>query len=461
MLLAFVCLILALTVVLLSPYSRAFHMMISNRWLRVYVSAGMIPLLLTMSRTLRDHFLRRYLRAICSDPDFSAAGRDFIPPNPEFGLENFSREMKRQRKVMLLGRSGLGKTTLARALCFHAATASRRRKSPAVGIPVFIAAGRHQEADPLDMFVAQLANYGDVHDEELVRWFLRQGGFLLCIDGLNEISATRRAKVTSLVDAIWRRNVVCVSSQQRYPEFAWLSTINLAPLSMAEMRQLVARHLDEHAVEKFFRQLTQASREIYSTPQNLLFGIRLLQEGRDLPGHRNHLYAAVFAPIQAQWSAAGGSGLAAILCSRAFDMLTLRMPYFEDSGFQASQMMVNDLLEHRLLARNADRLLFAHDLVQAYFAGRHFAQVWTEKAVWERKPDRNWLPMIEFCLEDLATAAEVAGLLEQVLAANVRLAGQVFQLIKVQRPSLLDSATEDSFLKRYAVDSLARHPMSE
>jgi hypothetical protein len=43
------------------------------------------------------------------------------------------------------------------------------------------------------MFALQLATYGDLHDEELADWFLRQGGFAVFLDGLNEISATARA----------------------------------------------------------------------------------------------------------------------------------------------------------------------------------------------------------------------------------------------------------------------------
>jgi hypothetical protein len=112
------------------------------------------------------------------------------------------------------------------------------------------------------------------------------------------------------------------------------------------------------------------------------------------------------------------------------------------------------VLEHKLLVRSGDKTLFAHDLVRAFFAANHFLSIWQDDEVWKRRPDRNWIPMIEFCVSEFGSEKEIDALLNRLTSANVNLAGEVFRLLKKHRPELVATPIEDKFLRQYAETAL-------
>jgi hypothetical protein len=440
---------LTTTVLVLAPYSRVLQLAVMNPRLRTVGSFFLIPLLLSLFPWLGRHLLRPYEKALRQDRALREAALTFVPPAAEFAYDVFCRALLEQRKVLLVGRSGLGKTTLLRYLCYHCTASPRSPGAPHL-VPVLIPLVRYQSLEPAKMFALQLATYGDLHDEELADWFLRQGGFAVFLDGLNEISATARARINTFVDAISSRNLVCVSSQLKYEEFHWLSTCNLMPLSDPEIRQILSRTLEPEALEAFFAQMDAGMREIYGAPQNLVFAEDIIRRGGVLPRTRYELYRAVFQPIEERWIAQGFREAASTLYRRAFDMLTLGQPYFESADFTAPSVIVSELIEHKLLARTGEQLMFTHDLVRAFLAANFFMERWqTDSAIWERRADRNWLPMVEFCVTEFASAAHVEALLGYFLRCHPPLAAEVYKLVQGVRPWLLTAEVREGFLRQY------------
>lgn len=197
-------------------------------------------------------------------------------------------------------------------------------------------------------------------------------------------------------------------------------------------------------------------REIYGAPQNLVFAEDIIRRGGVLPRTRYELYRAVFRPIEERWMAQGFGEAASTVYRRAFDMLTLRQPYFESADFVAPALIVSELIEHKFLARTGEQLMFTHDLVRAFLAANFFMERWqSDSAVWERGPDRDWVPMVEFCVTELTSAAQVEALLDHFLFAPAEVVREVYELIRELRPGLLGVEVRDRFLRRFGEAVLA------
>jgi hypothetical protein len=65
-----------------------------NPWLRRYFSLGSVPLLLSISPSLRRYVLRRYAAAIRIDSEFSEWKKRFVFPDLDFQPENFGRKLE-------------------------------------------------------------------------------------------------------------------------------------------------------------------------------------------------------------------------------------------------------------------------------------------------------------------------------------------------------------------------------
>ncbi len=439
LLLATIWIGIAAFLIFASPYSRFCRTTIVNPWFRRFGSAGIIPLLLSMFPPLRRHFPGWYVRQIERSADFVEAGRLFIPPSAEFLFESFSKKLEQMEKAIIVGRPGLGKTTFLRYLCARYAQRFWTYRFHRPLVPIFIPIMRYPSSEPIEMFFAQMAAYGEIYDKELAEWFLRSGGFVLFIDGLNEVPEATRQKVCAFIDSVSRNNVVCVSSQQRYTEFAWLRGIDLAPLGKEEIQQVLARHTEPAAAERACERMDRAMLDIYCVPQNIMLSAPLVAAGHELPRTRLELYSAIFEPIVSEWDRNGHLEYSEVLFERAFAMLAKKLPFWATGGFECPDTIVAILVENKLLVRAGENILFAHDLIRAFFAARHFLSHWREAASWETRPDRNWLPMLEFCVTEFTAPEDAEDLLHRLLRAAPKVAGEAFQLFRMAHPGLIEA----------------------
>jgi hypothetical protein len=456
-------------VMALAPFSAFCHDLLMNPFLRKYGSFGLVPLTLTVLPPARRHLLRRYFRGIARDENFKRLQQSYVVPTEDFLPEKFGVRLNDHHPVLLLGSSGIGKTSFFRYLTSCYASKRDRRLCPRDTVPVFVPVARYQGVQPAQMLHAQLASYGRLTDQDLANWFLQQGGFLFFFDGLNEVDDEARQHLNSFVDQHRNRSYFCLSSQQRYQEYAWMETVRLASLNPEKIQALLKQQLGEEKALIIIAQFTPETYEIYAIPQDLQLAITLLLQGKSLPQSKRELYAETLAPIFQDWIDAGQGDFPNLLTSRAYIMLCTHDPFFDQANSPLPVDLTEKLLEKKALIKRGDRLLFQHDLVRAYLASRHFVQQWNAISIppsshvaskWaalladpELKVDPNWRSMFEFTILEVATPDATKDLLLAVLSKNRQLAAELFKWAKELHPTLV-AGWEDEFNRIYGKMSL-------
>jgi hypothetical protein len=334
---------------------------------------------------------------------------------------------------------------------------------------VFVPLARYQGVEPAEMLHAQLERYGRLTDKKLTDWFLRQGGFLFLLDALNEVDEHTRQVVNRFVDQSRNSSYFCLSSQQRYQEYAWLETVKLASLNREKIQALLKQQLGEEQAATVIGQITPETYEIYTIPQDLLLAITLIKQGKTLPRSKRELYSESLAPVFQDWIVAGQADFPDLLTSRAYEMLCTHDPFFDQPSSPLPADLTDKLVEKKILIKRGDRLLFQHDLVRAYLSSRHFVQQWNAVSIGtdsgvaskcdalladpELTIDPNWRSMLEFTILDLATTQATRDLLFAVLRKNRPLAAELFKWIKQLHPTLV-AGWEEEFNLTYGRISL-------
>jgi hypothetical protein len=433
--------------IIFAPSNTFCHDLLMNPWVRNYGSFGLFPLAMTVLPPVRRQILRRYLRNVKADPSFAEWQDRFVIPTEHFIPENFGTLLLRHRKMLLLGQSGIGKTSYFRYL-----TSLYTRENndlPPVGVvPIFLPLSRYKGESVEKMFYAQLANYGRLTDEVLVNRCLLQGGFLIFIDSLNEIDEAQRNQVNSFVDQHWNANYLCVSSQEGYPEFTGLEKAELEPLEPAKIREFLQLRLGPEEADSVIREFTEELYKEYRIPQDLEFVIELKKQGRPLPLTKQALYNAVLEPILQSWIMDGRSDYPYLLFHRAYEMLTKHETYF-DRDSVLPEPLRDRLIEKKVLIRRGNHFHFRHDLGRSFLASRYFAPNW-ESLLGPKDIviDSNWRPMLEFSVLEINDPNETKRMLYRVLDKNGSLAGILFKWLSDAHAALCRDWA-DEFKRKY------------
>ncbi|AUX48236.1 uncharacterized protein SOCE26_097670 [Sorangium cellulosum] len=437
--------------VALAPYSRFFNGRVMSRAFRGAGSLGLVPLALGLSSGLRRHLLRRYRREVRANADLDPAHSGYVVPSDEFAPERFAAALEKHRRLLLLGQSGLGKTAYFRYLTFL--YASGARGLPLQGtIPVLLPLGRYPGEDPEAIFHKQLQGYGLVSDQALCAYLLRQGGFILFIDGLNEVDEEARVQVNRFLDRHWNVNWMCVSSQEGYPLFSWMRRLQLAALDREHIAAILEKRLDPERAEATRRQFTEETYEVCRIPQDLEYVVALIERGEALPRSRHDLYTRVLAPVLASLDDRGHGDQKDTLFRRAYEMLRDRAPWIDREDDAVSSWLQGELVQKKLLVKieaDVPRYHFRHDLLRAYLAARWFAPRWRDVLAEDRgKVDSNWRSMLEFALLHLDSPDEARALLDALLAQDHRVASEVFNWAD-RSHQRLTAAWADDFKRSY------------
>ena len=442
-------------VVALAPFSIFCHDLLMNPWVRTYGSFGLIPLAMTVFPLVKNHVFRRYLQGIREDEGFAQLQKRFVVPTEDFVPEKNGRLLEKQKKLLLLGQSGVGKTSYVKYLtsCY---SSQKGGLVPKGVLPVFIPLSRYQGETAERMFHAQLSNYGRMTDKELTFWFLNQGGFVIFLDGLNEVDLSTRNKLITFVDQHWKTNFFYITSQQNYSEFSWIEKIELATLNSEKVDEFIHRRLEEKYAESIVNTFTKATYEIYSIPQDLELAIEVVKRGHPLPQSKQELYELTLAPIFDFWVQEGRADYPLILSRRAYEMLCSHDAFFDGEDNVLASELRDQLVEKRFLVRSANHYLFRHDLIRAYLAAKHFSPRWQELLKEKVEIDVNWRPMLEFSLLNVKSSEEKRDLLFGVLTKNSGLAGELFNwLCTHQNASTIDWT--DDFKRKYGEAMLQRN----
>lgn len=437
-----------------APKYEACHSAIMNPWLRKYLSFGSIPFLLSVSKFLRRYILRRYPYSIRNDKEFSYWERRFIYPDDEFLPENFGKKLLSERKLLLTGQSGVGKTTYFKHLmAFY--TSDNKYKIPANVFPVYISLINYGGNSLEELIYNQLYSYGKITDKELASMFLERVELLLFLDGVNEVqNVIDRQRLAEFVEKFWTSNYICLSSQQNYPEIENITRVELiafSPENVCEM--LRQRVVDKVKAEDVIKGLNSADYNLYSVPRDLEFGIDILNAGgNSLPKLRGELYKLIFASIFAKWKEQGMENAIDNLCRHAYTMILQNESAFDTIDEPKFKEIINDLTEQKILVRKEKNYYFRHDLIRSYLASEYFYLRWENlfESINERQIDNNWLEMLKFSCENLNNASEVKSLVYNVLDRSIRkdLVKDLFKWIKTNSPSKCEG-WEGNFFTKY------------
>jgi hypothetical protein len=139
-----------------------------NPWLRKYFSLGSIPLLLSVFPSLRRHLLSRYSESVNKNKEFTEWKKRFLCPDEEFHPDNFGDRLESERKLLITGQSGIGKTSFFKRLTANYASHDKPTHPPKV-FPVYIPLTNYGGNSLEELVYNQLFSYGKITDRELAQ----------------------------------------------------------------------------------------------------------------------------------------------------------------------------------------------------------------------------------------------------------------------------------------------------
>lgn len=429
------------------------HSAIMNPWLRNYFSLGSVPLLLSVSTELRRYILRRYSDAVNNDKEFTEWKGRFVYPDEAFLPENFGKRLETERRLLLTGQSGIGKTSFFKHLTAYYVSEDKP-KHPAKVFPVYISLTNYGGNSLEELVYTQLFSYGKITDKGLAPMFLEQGGLLIFLDGVNEVqNVSNRQKLSEFVEKLRTSNYICLSSQQSYPEIDNIPKVELKAFGPKQVREFIRQRVnDKETAERVIKGLKDEDYHLYNVPRDLEFAVEILNSGANsLPKSRTALYKIVFSSIFARWKESGNADAKDILCDRAYRMIVGREMAFDSADSPKFKEISEDLFKQKFLVKREGSYNFRHDLIRAYLASEFFYLRWENllQALNGKPIDSNWLEMLKFSCEKIVDTNEVQNLLYEVLEKSVRkdLVKSLFRWLKDNHPGKCTSWEIDFYAK--------------
>jgi MinD-like ATPase involved in chromosome partitioning or flagellar assembly/GTPase SAR1 family protein len=444
-----------LVCLLLAPKVNFCHYLIMDRRLRAYFSLGMIPLFLSIFPWLRQHILRRYVSGISKDKEFEMWKTRFIPPGEEFFPENFGKRLEKNKRLLLVGQSGVGKTSFFKYLAANYASSEDRPSFPRKVIPIYISLRNYGGNSIKDLVYSQLFAYGEITDRELAEMFLSHGGFLIFIDGVNDIGYVQdRQRLVEFIERYWTTNYICLSSQQVYPEIENILKFELKTFKQEKIIEFIRLNIDDHTkAERIIADMTDETYQLYSVPLDLEFAVTILNEGKNtLPKSRTELYGVFFDEVFSKWRMNGQDDAPDTVCQHAYKMLVFRDLAFDSAENPRFYEITNDLYEQKFLIRRGKNYIFRHDLIRAYLASEYFYPRWQIliKNLDGKQIDNNWLEMLKLSCEKIENPIEIKELIYEVMERSFRenLVKELFTWLKTNYSYKVET-WEDNFYTRY------------
>lgn len=284
------------------------------------------------------------------------------------------------------------------------------------------------------MLNSQLCRHGQFIDEEIVNGFLERGGFLFFLDGLNEVDAETRNKISVFIERYGNSNYFFLSSQEDFPEFPG-ERIHLKSLTKEKVEELLRKKLPGGQAEAAVGSMTDEAYEIYKIPQDLEMAIQLLKGSspEGLPQTRKLLYIKRLEPVFLEWEERGQVNHGGTVVRRAYEMLENKEPFFDTQASLVGSDIVNDLERAGFVDKRADRSAFRHEQIHAFLASKYFAPRW-RRLIKEAKVDQSWKSTLEFTLQDLEAANDSRDLMFSLLEKDPIVAADTFRWLKASHP---------------------------
>ncbi len=232
-----------LTFILAYPYfTQILAPLFWNPWLRQILGFGYIGLLLALVPWLRDRLFQPFKPLLLADAGLDNFveqgyfGESFVKVPRGIGTDStdsITPEMQPitqaiptlQGQIVLEGESGLGKSMFLR----HLVNNSRR-------MFVYLPA---QKCDMgvMEAIFAKLR--GQVEDTQFLQRLIYNGALDICIDGLNEVTADTRAKVSQFAESYFRGNLIMTTQPLEWIPPSTAKKYELQALTQEQIEQFL------------------------------------------------------------------------------------------------------------------------------------------------------------------------------------------------------------------------------
>jgi hypothetical protein len=207
--------IVVLILIALAPNSYWCNYIIMKPWIRGFLSLGTIPLFFHLN-SIRNRILRRYSAALDKSDKFAGLIVGFNYPKSDFKPEKFEKKLKSKKAIMIVGQTVVVGKSYLKHLTAYFASKSKSIFSERT-FPVYISLKEKKESSFENLVYEALLNYGEVNSE-FAPIFLERGRLFIFFDGVGELDAFDREKLNTFITKYRRRNYICLSSLQDYPE---------------------------------------------------------------------------------------------------------------------------------------------------------------------------------------------------------------------------------------------------
>lgn len=431
-------------IIIFAPHSVFCMNVLMNKNIRKYGYFNLVPIIITVVPPIRSHVLRRYFDALKDDSNLTEWQNRYVVPSDIFVPAQSFEALVQHRKLILLGQSGIGKTSYFKYListCLLDANIGTKLRRL---VPIFLPLNRYRNTEPAEMIHTQLASYGQLTDSKVTLNFLDTGGFLIFFDGLNDLDADARNALTAFVERYWLRNYFFMSSQEDYPEFG-AQRVQLEALNRGSIQTLLSKRLPEDRVDRILSTLDADMYELYKVPQELELAIELLIENSDetLPRTRQELYEKKLLPVFGKWKREGQSEFCQILIARTYQALRAKEIFFDPQPPKASlpDEIKRELVKAKLLVPRLDQYCFSHDQIRAFLAAKYIAPRWRElfKEA-DLTIDFSWQSTLRFTIGYMeGQENELRDILLQLISKDKLLAIELFKWLNETNAKITES----------------------
>lgn len=311
--------------------------------------------------------------------------------------------------VLLVGRPGSGKSTALIRLLLEMATQALEQGSGQIPILVEL---RYWQTSVIDRIQAFLHKHDPTLsvDDSTLTSLLRQGSFLLLVDGLNELpSETARTQLASFRQDHSKVSMVFTTRDLGLGgDLGIEKKLEMQPLTVGQMQAFISAYVPDQA-ETMLRQLSDRLREFGQTPLLLWMLCEVFQQSPEhqMPSNlagifqaftrmyedssvRKHEVALLKGDVKPLsdrrlWKPAL-QAIAAVMMQGETPVDFRRVIPRHEAEQELSRIFPNeqfpvrdildDLLKYHLLQnRSADQIEFRHQLIQEYYAAEYLLRL--------------------------------------------------------------------------------------
>ncbi|MBD2211506.1 HEAT repeat domain-containing protein [Nostoc linckia FACHB-104] len=203
-----------------------------NPWVRRILGVGYVGFLLTWFPPFRRKLFEPFQPSLLADAGLDNFNPQAYFPDSQVKLPHTEEPVAITQvlpnikgQIVLEGDSGLGKSMFLRHLV---------KTSPR--LVVYLPA-RKCDNGVIEAIQAKL--HGQAQDADFLKNLIYSGALDICIDGLNEVTADTRAKITQFVESYFRGNIIMTTQPLEWTPPSTAKIYKLQPLEQAQIQQFL------------------------------------------------------------------------------------------------------------------------------------------------------------------------------------------------------------------------------